>query len=300
MSKKKKILLITVVAIILFIRIAYAYLSQYLSSNVKVTVPNYQPLCQRANSPHTETCERTSSGCYADGFSQHTGINYGQFSSTRTGVLKSGAAFNCDINGDGTYNTATERFYYVTDLDTDNNVAVLVYYSTVYGGEVNKANSYLYGTFTGGPTTARAQLPKTSQWTNVTLAKTSKRIRAENDYTSVMLNTQRYNFPQSFSYSGYAARLITYQEINKACGGTITSTGGLKNCNYLLEGTIYTNSNNKITHILTQTPTSTSNIMTYAIDVSSRRMASLPLTSQSGVVSSVKPVIEVPKSRMVY
>lgn len=301
MSKKKKILLITVVSIVLFIGIAYAYLTQSLSSNVQVTIPNYAPLCKKATVPHIETCQSDSSfGCRKDGYNEYSPINYGNLSSN-SGTLKSGDAFDCDVNGDGTYDHVTERFYYITDLSDDSNVAVLMYYSTVYGGVANKTTTYFYGTYTGGPITARAQLPKTSQWTNVTLVKGTQRIRAENDYTSVIIDSKTYGFPQSFSYSGYAARLITYQEINSACQGDLTLVGSLKDCNYLLEGTLYSNTANTMTHIITQTPVSTKENMVYEIGVLNRYLPTMGASnSTSGAMSSAKPVIEVPKSRIVY
>ena len=48
---------------------------------------------------------------------------YGTISS---GNLKSGDAFDCDVNGDGKYNSDTERFYYVTDMN--DSTAVLIMY----------------------------------------------------------------------------------------------------------------------------------------------------------------------------
>ena len=47
----------------------------------------------------------------------------------------------------------------------------------------------------------------------------------------------------NFSYSGTAARLLTAQEVNRACGITVGSykTGELDNCKYLMENTKYTN-----------------------------------------------------------
>ena len=44
----------------------------------------------------------------------------------------------------------------------------------------------------------------------------------------------------NFSYEGYAARLLTYQEVVSACGtGTATSTGYMDNCKYLTENTYH-------------------------------------------------------------
>ena len=302
MTKKKKIILSIALVTILCVGIAYAYLTNTISSNVQVTVDKYKPLCKRASSSHTETCIRTAGGCNLDGITQNSEINYGKtftgLSESPVDSLNNGDAFDCDVNGDGTYDAETERFYYITDLENDSKTAVLVYYSTVYGGVADQTTSYLYGSYTAGPTTARAQLPTTSQWKNVTLVKPTKRIRTRSDWTTYTIATETtFHFNQSFSYEGYAARLLTYQEIAAACS-ELTSAGGLKNCNYLLEETNYSGATNKITHILIQTPSSGTSSRVEAIDVSNSKIVDISLGKEGSVISSVKPAIEVPKARM--
>lgn len=57
------------------------------------------------------------------------------------------------------------------------------------------------------------------------------------------------DLPKKFSYSGYAARLLTYQEVYSGCYDgivDITVTGGLSSrCKYLMENAcfnVYSNS----------------------------------------------------------
>ena len=153
-----------------------------------------------------------------------------------TGTLAAGNAFDCDVNGDGTYNSETERFYYLTDLDTNSDYAVLIYYSNVAAGVPNNNTIVQYNANGNSgdpivdiaPVTLRAQLPTTSQWSNVSLSSTTRNILDNNGNIKV----------NNFSYEGYAARPITYQEVVSVCGtGTPTATNYLNNCKYLLENT---------------------------------------------------------------
>ncbi|MBO5096245.1 MAG: hypothetical protein J6B98_05175, partial [Bacilli bacterium] len=114
--------------------------------------PEVSYKCIRATTLHTEECTRTSDGCYAAGYKTNgskgtTTITYGNEKPTED-VLTSGDAFDCDVNGDGTYDATTERFYYVSDLynttskEFDSNYAVLVYYNnTTKGVADNKTSS---------------------------------------------------------------------------------------------------------------------------------------------------------------
>ena len=78
------------------------------------------PKCKRATSLHTETCSQTSGNCAGDGYASGSTITYGNLGSGST--LTTGDAFDCDVNGDGEYNSETERFYYVTDMNSDKEV----------------------------------------------------------------------------------------------------------------------------------------------------------------------------------
>ena len=221
--------------------------------------------CKRAIELHTEECTQTSTEYYCSGagYTQTgskgtTTITYGNTEVTQ-GTLTSGDAFDCDVNGNGEYE-ATERFYYVSDLyntttkQFDSNYAVLIYYNNFFDQEPNNTSSSLvayynytdddnqYGINYEGPVTAITYLPTTSTWTNITLSNPIRTIINQNgEETS---GDGSYNLPTTFSYEGYAARLLTAQEINSACNITVGSKnkGELDNCNYLMENTKYSNS----------------------------------------------------------
>lgn len=74
-------------------------------------------VCKRATALETATCSRTSIGCHAAGYynggsKRTTTITYGNLGTS--GTLSPGDAFDCDVKGTGT----TNRFYYLTDLDS--------------------------------------------------------------------------------------------------------------------------------------------------------------------------------------
>lgn len=191
--------------------------------------------CERATLLHTEICSQTSDYCAGDGYSLGDIITYGNLGTS--GTLATGDAFDCDVNGDGVYDATTERFYYVSDMTNgitvDSNTAVLIYYNNVSGGEPNNSTTYAYNTDSSGylgPQTAVTQLPTTNQWTNVSLKSTTRDITDEKGTLSVL----------GISYKGYAARLLTTQEIELGCGLTVYTDGELSNkCKYLMENTKY-------------------------------------------------------------
>ena len=206
-------------------------------------------MCKRATTLHKEACTNNSSSeyCQADGYSLNSEIEYGSLGTK--GTLTSGDAFDCDVNGDGTYDPATERFYYVSDvtngITTDNNTAVLIYYNNVSGGVASNSTTYAYDSTNEnwhGPQTAVKQLPTTSQW-KTTLSNTKRQITTETGATSTAGGTL-----SEFSYEGYAARLLTAQEVSAGCGFTVGSyvTGELSTkCKYLMENTKYSSSSLK-------------------------------------------------------
>ena len=202
-------------------------------------------LCKRATTLHTEKCENTDTSgyCLADGYSIGDTITYGNLGTE--GTLTVGDAFDCDVNGDGAYDSITERFYYVADMTNgitqDSNTAVLIYYNNVSGGTVSSTATFAYdesGKNNNGPVTAVKQLPTVSQWKNVSLTNPIRPIiNASN--TNV---TPAGSLPTSFSYNGYAARLLTSQELSVGCKVKIGTpvTGELSNnCSFILENTNY-------------------------------------------------------------
>ena len=157
------------------------------------------------------------------------------------GTLSSGDAFDCNVNGDKTYDSETERFYYVTDMD--DSTAVLIYYNNVEKGKPSNSKLVAYdssGENFHGPRTAIEELPSTSEWRNVSLKNSVRAILNENGGNT----TKGETLPSNFSYSGKAARLLTIQEVRKATGNKDIPTrqaGELDNFNYLMENTKYSN-----------------------------------------------------------
>ena len=265
---------------------------------------NKIPLCKRATTLHTETCSQTSTSSYcsrdgytASGSMKTTTITYGNLGTK--GVLTSGDAFDCDVNGDGVYDSGTERFYYVSDMTNgvtkDSNTAVLIYYNNVSGGLPSNSTSYAYSVnnnaYRNGPITALAQLPTTSQWKNVSLINATRNITDEK-------NTVRKS---AFSYEGYAARLLTAQEVSSGCGVTVgNSIGGelSSKCKYLMENTNYSSSSLKTFGGWLESPDASDSRSAWNVNSTIRDVFGSFVVNASS--SGVRPAIEVLKSNISY
>ena len=235
-------------------------------------------VCKRANDLHTIN-----------------GITYGNPIITEN-ELKSGDAFDCNVNGDKTYDSETERFYYVTDMN--DSTAVLIYYNNVENGKPNNSKLVAYdasGENWHGPRTAIEELPSTSEWRNVSLTSSVRTITTEKGTNS----TTGGPLPDGFSYAGKAARLLTAQEINNACNISVgdSTIGELDSCIYLMENTKYSNSN-FIYGYWIESPYSDSYNYTWFVIGSSSRIK----YSYSSDIEDfgVRPAIEVPKSNIEY
>ena len=246
------------------------------------------PTCKRATVLHTETCNRTdTNGCKSNSATSNT-VTYGNLGTK--GTLTSGDAFDCDVNGDGTFDPTTERFYYVSNLDTNSNYAVLIYYNNVSGGVPNNTATFAYDSAgtprENGPVTAKIQLPTTTQWSNVSLSNTTRTIKDETGTEYI-----------SFSYEGYAARLLTAQEVNSTCGITVgnSNRGQLDNCKYLMENTEYTNSS-LINGYWLESVHSSDAPFAWRV-YTSNRSVNLSTASYSSY-NGVRPAIEVLKSKI--
>jgi hypothetical protein len=270
----------------------------------KTSAAEVSAICKRATTLHTETCNNGSSSnnyyCYADGYAIGSTVTYGSLGTE--GTLTSGDAFDCDVNGDGKYDPETERFYYVSDYYNtstktfNNNYAVLIYYSNVSSGTPSNSITYAYdesASNNNGPVTAIKQLPTTKQWSNVNLLNATRAIITETGTTSTLAGS----LPTNFSYVGYAARLITYEEVNTGCyDGTtaITTTKGLSSkCQYLYENTRYISSTYKDYWL--ETPNSSYSNYVWRVDA----MLNLVGFGNAGVFG-VRPAIEVLKSDIEY
>ena len=275
----------------------------YIIDDIKV-------VCRRATTLHTEECAWTDGTYYCSGAGYTssgskgtTTITYGNKGTK--GTLSSGDAFDCDVNGDGTYDENTERFYYVNDYFNtstkkfENDTAVLIYYNNVSGGETNNSKTYAYDSIDEnwyGPVTAVKQLPKTDQWPNVSLKNTSRSILNEKG-TNI---TTGGTLPSSFSYVGYSARFLTTQELEKACNVTVGNsiTGELDNCNYLLENIKYSSNSLGSYGYWLETPFASQSIHVWHVRGDSRNVNYSSTSADGG--AGVRPVIEVSKSNMSY
>ena len=262
--------------------------------------------CKRATALHTEICtsSSTSYNCGGAGYALNDTIIYGN-TTTIEGVLTVGDAFDCDVNGDGTFDATTERFYYVSDYyDTDrrkfnDKVAVLIYYSNTDDG-VASTSSVAYDSSNEnwhGPVTAINELPTTTQWSNISLYKSTRQILTRHNATE----TNGGTLPTNFNYSGYAARLITYQELLYGCYffKTIMDTdGGLDNCYFLFEKTKYANSSLSTTGSWMESPKDSYSSLVYFSYSNTRGVSSISSNNVNG--TGIRPVIEVLKSEILY
>ena len=279
---------------------------QQVESNVVAVV---HPTCKRATVLHTEVCNQTSSFCVGSGYKTGDTITYGILGTT--GTLTSGDAFDCDVNGDGVYDPSTERFYYVSGKDGDDtsDYATLIYYNNVSNGVPDNTKTYAWaskedylsaggtesdygtdGNYNKGPVTAIKQLPTITQWKNVKLSNTIRNITDVNGTIKV----------SNFSYSGYAARLLTVQEVNKGCGAIAGSwkSGELDTCKYLMENTEYSSDSNALYGPWLET-THTSSIG-YAWGVRSDQRFFNCSHVSNAFFYGVRPAIEVLKSKISY
>ena len=257
-------------------------------------------MCKRATTLHKEVCTNAIY-CQPDGYSLNSEIEYGSLGTK--GNLTSGDAFDCDVNGDGTYDPETERFYYVSDvtngITTDNNTAVLIYYNNVSGGVTDNTKVYAYGSTNEnwhGPQTAIKQLPTTSQW-KTTLINTKRQITTEKG----TISTKGGTLPE-FSYEGYAARLLTAQEVSTGCGFTVgnSTIGELsKQCKYLMENTIYANLANASGALWLENPCLSATDAVWSISGSQRSVFNW-YGADDVRVTGVRPAIEVAKTNIDY
>ena len=247
----------------------------------------------------------TGAGYTASGSKGTTTITYGNLGTS--GTLTSGDAFDCDVNNDGTYDPATERFYYVSDYyntttkEFETDKATLIYYNNTKVGVQDNTSASLIAYDSSkenwhGPVTAITNLPTRVQWTNANLITGTRAILAETGATSTSGGT----LPTGFDYSNYAARLLTAQEINSACGITVGSyaVGELDGCNYLMENIKYSSSSLGTYGYWLETPyASDSNYVWYVYGYDRKGYDS---NASNASRNGVRPAISLLKSNISY
>lgn len=226
------------------------------------------------------------------------------------GTLRSGDAFDCDVDGTG-YN---KRFYYVTDLSEDNEYAVLIYNNNtkIVDGALYDDNQITFaydssGENYHGPRTAFEQLPTKTHWKNVQLYSESRNITYENNSTSTTVNESKYYLPGAndenpkFNYSNRSARLLTYNELLTACNpnnsvSKPTNDNYLNNCSYLMENTrSYSNSSYATGYWLETAKYGYNNRSYYTVFT---KLGYQPVDTSNAHGS--RPVIEVDKNEIDY
>ena len=284
----------------------------YQYTNDNLIIPNIlgdiqihykMPICQRATLLHTEECLGgycSGMGYKVDGKKGTSTITYGSLGTSN--ILSSGDAFDCDVNGDGIYDSNTERFYYVTDMEKNSNIAVLIYYNNVSAGKPDNEKYYPYDSSKEnwhGPRDAIKQLPTVSQWSSVHLSNTERKIVNEYNTTSTK---DGHNFPEVFSYSNYAARFLTLAEVKKLVDFYIPTwkNGELDDHLYLVENTNFSKKDNsKFDGYWLETPRNTMSNHSWIIYATARRVHSIEV-QRTDVLVGVRPVIEVSKSDISY
>ena len=286
-----------------------------IQSSIKNNGNQSNVICKRATILHTENCTQTDSKLYCSGAGYTvsgtkgtTTITYGSLGTKEK--LVSGDAFDCDVNGDGEYNSNTERFYYVSDYyntstkEFEKDTAVLIYYNNVFNGIPDNNSMVTYDSTSGiggltqnyhGPINAKKVLPSSNQWSNISLKNFSRTILTETGANKTTGGT----LPSSFSYQGKSSRLLTIQELNYACNIAMGNfnIGELDNCNYLLENTKYSSSSRENWGYWLENALSNSSSLVWVIS-SHYRNGSDYATYSGG--HGVRPVIEVSKSNIEY
>ena len=277
MRKKQKHYLSIIIILILCITIGYAYLSSTL--NGEITTVNIYPVtrkCQRAKTLHSITCTSSSTEGYCKARNREDSITFGQIGTS--GKLASGDAFDCDVNGDGTYDAATERFYYVSDLNSSTAILIYYTYTNRYPYNAQSSNSY------SGPITAVGALPTTTKWSNISLVQKTSQIYNHSGGTTVVDSSNKTHTLPKYTYTT-AARLLTLTEYNKITNTDIfwENFGNMDpNCVWL-NTPLASGGGPQVMAVYNPTYTSIAT-MPYSVSTS----------------CAVKPVIEVSKGLIVY
>ena len=277
MRKKQKHYLSIIIILILCITIGYAYLSSTL--NGEITTVNIYPVtrkCQRAKTLHSITCTSSSTEGYCKAGRRKDSITFGQIGTS--GKLASGDAFDCDVNGDGTYDAATERFYYVSDLNSSTAILIYYTYTNRYPYNAQSSNSY------SGPITAVGALPTTTKWSNISLVQKTSQIYNHSGGTTVVDSSNKTHTLPKYTYTT-AARLLTLTEYNKITNTDIfwENFGNMDpNCVWL-NTPLASGGGSQVMAVYNRAYTSIAT-MPYSVSTS----------------CAVKPVIEVSKGLIVY
>lgn len=213
-------------------------------------------VCKVATVRHSEQCLKSSGGCYGAGWATNAQIDYG-YLITDNSTVTAGAAYDCDVNNDGTHDSADERFYY---FGTENGNAKLIYYKNMSN---NASVAYADAIALLPNFELDANNPSTPVWSNPNLVRHT-----------------------TGAYAGKAARFMTYPEITNGLysGGNNHITPSDSESTYLFEQSNFA-ANDRTDGIWLEEQTNYKN----RIQTNSRQ-----LTHGSTSANASRPTIDVP------
>jgi hypothetical protein len=262
---------------------------------VEIEITDGRKFCLAARTLHTETCTATSdstgqTSCAGTNMSNQD-ITFGKLHVSGQ-PYKVGEAFDCDINGDYTYDPVTERFY-VLKSDASAEIVTLIYYSNYgHNGPVKLHSEGVVPYHAGnatvlGPATAAGFLPRKNVWLIGSTLNTRDIYNSNGDKIL------------TFDYGSYAARFPSYSEIRSACPiGDDVSVGSLSSnnqCNFLLENTNYINNQYAYGYWL-ETPSTDLYSNVWTVNGSKMSLAKNRAANTTDI--GVRPVIEINYTRM--
>ena len=250
-------------------------------------------ICKRAIELHTDVCHQSNTYGCAGVVGSGKSFTYGNLGTD--GILTAGDAFDCDVNGDGEFNSENERFYYLT-TDNDDNLIFLFYnnydgtnpnhYSFAPYYELEKENWH-------GPVSAISLLPTETQWSNVKLINKIRNIFTDANGKITSGGT----LPDTFDYGNHVARLLSISDIEAACGSGSKNKNYFLNCIYFLENTKYSDSHQQtIYQYWIENPYSSNAISAMSVSMTNVNVGYSGVQSNNGI----RPVIEVSKSKVDY
>ena len=161
-------------------------------------------VCKKApaGTLHSETC--VSGGCVTPhgGHNANDVLTYGSIPGANSPIV--GDAYDCDVNNDGTYDSTTERFYFIRSIDTITETPnlILVHYTSFDDhGQMDSSKDRTASDYD----TALTYLPTSTLWTN----------------------------PDLVTMDGNITRFISREDLTIGCGSA--NYNGLNNCEFLLE-----------------------------------------------------------------
>ena len=222
-------------------------------------------VCRIATSLHSETCSKSNgNGCRKAGWASNasnTIIEYGHLVSKAEETH--GAAYDCDVDYDGTYDSENERFYY---FGTENGNAKFIHYKNMPDNSTDELNpSVVYNS-------AIALLP-------------NYELDQQNPLVPVWDNPHLVTHTTG-TYAGKAARFMTYPEITGGLwsGGNNHITPSDPVSTYLFEQSNFATNNATDGIWLEEQPSFKNRIQTN----------SLTLTHGSTTANAARATIDVP------